>query len=1074
VTTSCAACGQANPSGARFCLACGTPLAAEAAARPTEERRVVTALFTDIVGSTASAEQLDPEDVQARLAPYFARVRRELERIGGTVEKFIGDAVVAIFGAPQAHEDDPERAVRAALAIRAALDELNEEDPWLDLHIRVGVATGESLVTLGADPRSGEGFASGDVMNTAARIQSAAPADGVLVDEQTYRATSHSIEYLTAEPLSAKGKSEPVTVWKAVGVRADPGRRASSQAPFVGREAELGMLAQVWAKVRASRRRALLTVTAQPGVGKSRLLQEFDATCLEGCVILRGRCLPYGEGITYWPIVEIVKRAAGILRSDEPEVASAKLGALVESLETDELDELRTIAAALSNLVGAPRTPAGTYSAAQITQAELHWGLRRLLELLAERGPTVVVFEDLHWAEETLLDLIRFLMSGHEAVPLFILATARPELADRRPPFLAEGEDRHVLELMPLPSEASEALVRSIAVGRLPAETVETVIDNAAGNPLFLEETVRMLAESPSSDGEPSVIAVPTSLQGLLGARLDRLPPHERAVAQDASVVGTVFWPGALAALDGGSDEHIGGALDGLERRDIVHTQTPSTIAGEVEYAFKHVLIHDVAYARVPKRRRVPLHCRFAAWLEDLPGGHEEFVELVAYHLEQACHAARGIAHSPEPPPIERAVEALAQAADKAERREGFREADAFYARAIAVLRDADAEAALPLRLRRARIAAAVGELTGAHAELTDVAEAALERGRLDCRCAALVALANIDTKQGRAAESRRNLTEAIAIAEQIGDRHLQVRALYEFAYFAAWFEGAIEASADQLREAIAIAEGLDDRALCVEGLMRLGTLFFNIGDLPRAERAYRRCSDLASELGSFRDEARSITLLGLVLYYRGEVDEAERLALQALDWLERTSDLYLQLQNLRELARYALARADLKGAEARLREALPLALEVGGWLVIEIYRYLVETLVRQGRTEEAHELVEFAARNLPPEDAYAQAALALAQASVATADGERVGAVAHFDEALSLLREQRLLTDLGEARIAFARALRSFGDRADAEAELERAREEFARMDAREIVAQIDRELAEAVAGADGAGPLP
>jgi tetratricopeptide (TPR) repeat protein len=546
-------------------------------------------------------------------------------------------------------------------------------------------------------------------------------------------------------------------------------------------------------------------------------------------------------------------------------------------------------------------------------------------------------------------------------------------------------------------------------------------------------------------------------------------------MAQDASVVGTVFWPGALAALDGGDADAISSSLAGLERRDVVHAQTTSTIEGELEYAFKHVLIHDVAYARVPKRRRVPLHCRFANWLEQLPGGREEeFVELVAYHLEQACRAAGGIAHSPEPAPVARAVDALARAADKAERREGFREADAFYARALSLLESEDEEEALPLRLRRARISTAVGELAPAHAELEAVSAAALELARLDCRCAALIGLANIDTKQGRAAESRRNLTEAIAIAERLGDRQLQVRALYEFAYFAAWFEGAVDAGAEQLREAIAIAEELDDPILAVEGHMRLGTLCFNVGDLAGAEEAYRRCSELASELGSFRDEARSVTLLGLVRYYRGEVDEAERLALQALDWLERTSDTYLQLQNLRELARYALAKGDPAAAERRLREAVPLALEVGGWLVIEIYRYLVETLVRQGRVEEARELVEFAARNLPPEDAYAQAALCLAEASVATADGERAGAVTRFDEALTLLREQRLLTDLGEARLAFARALRSFGDDADARVELERAREEFARMDARELVAQIDRELAEAVAGADGAGPLP
>jgi tetratricopeptide (TPR) repeat protein len=458
--------------------------------------------------------------------------------------------------------------------------------------------------------------------------------------------------------------------------------------------------------------------------------------------------------------------------------------------------------------------------------------------------------------------------------------------------------------------------------------------------------------------------------------------------------------------------------------------------------------------------------------VEDLPAAEEEFVEIVGYHLEQACRWAQEIAHSPEPPPVLCAARALSQAAEKAERREGFREADAFYARALAVLGEADREALAELCLKRGRIRAALGEHAKAHEQLVAVAEEAASLGRLDLRCAALIAIANIDNKQGRAAESRSNLTEAVAIASEIGDRALQVRALYEFAWFAAWFEGASEAGASQLREALAIAEALDDRPLRIEGHMRIGTHCFNAGDLACAEEACERSAELASELGSFRDEVRSLTLLSLVRYYRGRVDEAERLALQALEWIERTGDTYLQLQNLRELARCALARGDLGLAEERLRQAVPIALEFGGWLVIEIYRYLTETLVRQDRVEEARELVGFAARNLPPEDAYAQAALSLAQAAVATADGEQTGAVARFDEALQLLRDQRLLTDLGEARIAFARALRTFGEHDDARAELERARDEFARMDALELVSQIDRELAEAVTEADGVGP--
>jgi class 3 adenylate cyclase/tetratricopeptide (TPR) repeat protein len=1039
---------------------------------PAEERRVITAVFTDVIGSTASAEQLDPEDVHARLSPYFARVRRELEGFGGTVEKFIGDAVVAVFGAPRAHEDDRERAVRAALAIRRAIDDLNEDEPWLDLHVRIGVATGESLVSLARDQTVGEGIASGDVMNTAARIQSAAPENGVLVDEETHRATVQAIDYRPVEPVAAKGKAEPVPVWEAVAVRSHPGRRAASQVPFVGRTRELDLLAELLTKVIADERRALCTVVAEPGIGKSRLLTEFEARAPADARVYRARCLPYGEGITYWPMSEIVKRAAGILQTDEADVVAGKLDFFLRSLPTERLDELRTVAAAISNLVGGTRTPGGSYAAEPITKAELHWGIRRLLELLSRNQPLVVVFEDLHWADETLLELLRFLVDGDTAASLLILGTARPELRECSPAILVEGEDRKVVELEPLTGSESEALLGGLAAAeQLPEDTLEALKHNAEGNPLFLEETVRMLAGAPGR--EASGLPVPTTLLALLGARLDQLPLEERSVAQHASVVGTVFWPGAVASLDDG-DGDIAGALRGLERRDVVRAQPSSSIVGEDEYAFKHALIHDVAYARVPKARRVPLHCRCAAWLEGLPGANEEFVEIVGYHLEQACRAAGEIAHSPEPAPIMRAATALAQAADKAERREGFREADAFYERALALLAETDGEVALELRLKRARIQAAVGDLGNAHERLREVCRTAEASGRLDLRCAALIALANVNTKQGRAAESRRNLTDAVASAAEIGDRALQVRALYEFGYFAAWFEGASEAGIAQVRDALAIAETLDDRSLLIEGHMRIGSLCFNVGDLAGAQEAHERAVQLASELGSFRDQTRSITLLSPVLYYRGQVGEAEQLALQALEWLERTADTYLQLQNLRELARYALARGDLELAEERLRTAVPIALEVGGWLVIEIYRFLVETLVRQGRIDEARELVEFAARNLPPEDAYAQAALCLAEASIATADGEQDRAVARFDEALRLLREQRLLTDLGEARIALARSLRAFGDTTKSRGELKRAREEFARMDAHELVIQIDRELAQAVTGADVIGPGP
>ena len=345
----CAQCGTDNPDIAKFCMACASPLAADTPPpeppRRHEERRPVTAVFVDIVGSTSRAEQLDPEDVLALLAPYYERLRRVLEQHGGSVEKFIGDAVVALFGAPIAHEDDPERAVRAGLAIIGAIDALNEEDPSRELRVRVGVTTGEAIVALEARIGEGQGMAWGDVLNTAARLQSAAPVNGVLVDERTYRACRGAIEFEDAEPITAKGKAEPVPVWVAVGVHESPGRR-SAETSFVGRAAELERLMTAWNRVTATDKPGFAIVVGEPGLGKSRLLHEVSARA-EGADVRVGNCLPYGEGITYFPIVQIMRDAAGILVGDPIEVVSAKLDVFLDRLPLDDLDQLRTIASTL-------------------------------------------------------------------------------------------------------------------------------------------------------------------------------------------------------------------------------------------------------------------------------------------------------------------------------------------------------------------------------------------------------------------------------------------------------------------------------------------------------------------------------------------------------------------------------------------------------------------------------------------------------------------------------------------------------------------------------------------------------
>ncbi len=1061
----CIACGEKNPEGARFCLACGAPFTPPEPLR--EERKLITVLFTDIVGSTARAEQLDPEDVRAMLRPYYSRLRSELERFGGTVEKFIGDAVVALFGAPVAHEDDPERAVRAALAIRQAIDELNAGDEWLDLKIRIGVNTGEALVVVGARASEGEGVAAGDVMNTAARLQSSAPVDGILVGELTYRATSDAIDYRQAEPIAAKGKSEPVPVWQALGAKEKLARRPVPQTPLVGRREELDAIWSAWRSASERSRPALATVLGSPGVGKTRLVCEFTEAVAEVADVHWGRCLSYGEGITYWPINEALKSAAGILQSDDGDTMSEKLGGLLEALPTDNEDELRTMAAALANLVGVATTPRGTYSASQIGQGELHWGIRRVLELLASERPIVLVLEDLHWAEPTLLELIHFLVSGSAA--LLVLGSARPELAEKQPSFLAGGE---TIALDPLTGEESVAFLSGLLgdLG-LRRETVETVLRNAGGNPLFLEETVRMLASGQAAGGDGDALPVPTNLQTLIGSRLDQLVSTEKQLVQLAAVIGSVFWSGAVAHLEHSSDDTLGARLAALEQRDLIRAHELSTVAAQHEYAFKHILIRDVAYGELPKGRRAGLHLDFAGWLATLPGSGDELIEIVAHHLEQSCRLAREVASSPVDPPVAMAVEALTRAADKAERREGFREAERFYARALELLDDDSSEPVLELRLGRGRMLVALGDLGRAQETLGLVTEGARDRGRRDLCGRALVELGNIAWKQGRAADGRESLREAESIAAEIGERALEVRAAYESAYLRAWLDGESESALEDLLSALAIADELDDRALRIGGHMRLGSMLFNAGRLSEAESHLRSCVELAAELGSRRDAARATCMLGILNGYRGDNDDAERLALEAHDWLERTGDSRMQVQNLRTLARSALSRRDLAAAEERLREALPLALEGGGYLVVEVYRYLAEVLVRQARVDEANELVAFAARDVSEEDGYARAALLVAEAAVATAAGEASAATSAFTRALQLLEEQQLLVDLAETRLAFARSLRSLGEETGARAELEQARATYKRIGAETLLAVIDEELEE-LAGAGGAGP--
>jgi class 3 adenylate cyclase len=584
----CSVCGQENPEIARFCLACGAALTAEP---PREERKVVSVLFADLVGFTPRAEQLDPEDVRALLGPYWQRLRSELERYGGTVEKFIGDAVMALFGAPVAHEDDAERAVRAALSIR---DWVREED---DLQVRIAVTTGEALVLLGARPAEGEGMAAGDVVNTAARLQTAAPVNGVLVGETTYRATRGTIDYVEHEPVVAKGKSEPIRVWEAVEARSRFGSDVEQRSlvPLVGRARELATLVAALARARREREPQLVTLVGVPGIGKSRLVAElFDSLRGPELVFWRqGRALPYGEGVSFWALAEMVKAQAGIRENDSAEQAQDKLRTSVEALVAAE--ERDWVLEHLLPLVGV--------DAAAPRYGESFPAWRRYLEGLAEQHPLVLVFEDLHWADDGLLDFVDHLVEWSSGVPVLVLATARPELLDRRPGWGGGKLNAATLALTPLADEDAARIIHAVldhAV--LPAETQHALLERAGGNPLYAEQFARLYLERGSADDLP----LPETIQGIVAARLDGLTAEEKRLVQDAAVLGKVFWAGAGAALSGLGDETVAASLHALERKGLVRRERRSSVTGDTEFAFRHVLVRDVAYGQIPRRARRP------------------------------------------------------------------------------------------------------------------------------------------------------------------------------------------------------------------------------------------------------------------------------------------------------------------------------------------------------------------------------------------------------------------------------------------------------------------------------------
>ena len=960
----CPSCGASNAEGARFCSACGAALV-PAASR--EVRKTVTVLFADVTGSTALGELLDPESFRRVMARYFEVARASLERHGGTVEKFIGDAVMAAFGVPTLHEDDALRALRAAVELRDELVAMNvelESAYGVTLRLRTGINTGE--VVTGTEER----LVTGDAVNVAARLEQAAEPGEILIGESTYALARGAIEAERVEPLAAKGKTEPLSAFRLLGVRTGaPAFERRLDAPLVGRQDELARVRTAFDEAVTARGCRLVTVLGPPGIGKSRLAREVAATLAGEASVLVGRCLPYGEGITYWPLVEIFREAGA---EDELEAALAADG-----------------------------------------PEEVFWSVRKSLEQRARERPLALVVEDIHWAEPTLLDLAEHLGEWTRDAPVLLLCLARPELLDERPAWRGE-----LLTLEPLSRGESEELIENLLAGaaRLEDGTRARIREVAEGNPLFVEQLLAMLAEGGDAGD------VPPTIQALLAARLDALPEDERDVVERASVIGHDFEWDALAELAPDGRRPGGAQLAALVRNELIrpHDAIPDT------FAFRHALIRDAAYARLPKERRSELHERFAGWLE---GRGDEFDEIVGYHLEQAYRwvvelgppdgRALGLAG--------RAAEKLSASAVRARARGDVRASVNLFERAVELLPADDPRriALLPDLGRELRDAA---QMDRSEAVLVEAVELARRAGEPVVAASAAVAL--VDLRFHATTATREEVLAEVSAATRVFSEHGDEAGLAQALALAGrlrfWAGETVEALHD-FELAAEHACNAGDRYQEVDCLHYLLAAVM-YGPTPVADALLR-----LAEIRPRVQENRRLEVALLIHRARyaameGDFDGAREMLARAATLAEGGHEVERHSHLLTAAGRIELLAGEPAAAERAIRPACERLERIGelGYLA-SATPLLLDALYRQGRDDEALQLTErwHPDRLTVPEDVDAQVGWRSVRAKLLARRGELADAEKLAREAVAQVASTDDIQLRAEALTALAEVLR-------------------------------------------------
>jgi class 3 adenylate cyclase/tetratricopeptide (TPR) repeat protein len=936
LTAICASCGGSNAPDKRFCGDCGAPLevgavsvaapAPAATVAPVAERRLVSVLFADLVGFTTASEARDAEDTRELLTRYFDSSRQIVERYGGTVEKFIGDAVMAVWGAPVAQEDDAERAVRAALDLVAGISVLGQEVGAPDLRARAGVLTGEAAVSLGAE---GQGMVAGDLVNTASRVQGAAEPGSVLVGEATKRASEAAIVYEDAGTHELKGKAEPVRLWRAsrvVGSRRGEGRSMGLEAPFVGRDREFRLVKDLFHATADDRRASLVAVVGVAGIGKSRLAWEFEKY-LDGLVDNvwwhRGRCLSYGDGVAYWALAEMVRMRARIAEDDPPEEALGKLRATIEEHIPDP-DEREWVEPRLQHVLGLTDRVAPD-------REDLHSAWRLFFERMAETAPVVLLFEDLHWADAALLDFIEYLLDWSRSHPLYVLTLSRPELGDRHPTFGTRIRNSTALTLEPLDDAAMDSLLHGLVPG-LPEELRVTIRDRADGIPLYAVETVRMLLDrgllEPYGDGyrvsgPVEALEVPETLHALIAARLDGLEPLERGVLEDAAVLGKTFTQRGLTAVSGSAEADLEPILALLVRKELLTLQTDPRSPERGQYGFLQALVQRVAYDTLARRDRKARHLAAAGFLELEAGlDPDEIAEVIAAHYLDA-HAADPEAGDADDVKTQ-AREWLARAGERAAALAAPEDARRAFDRA-AELADADEDCARLLE-RAGEMALAANDVAAAEEVLRD-AQARFEAAGLShdaARATAQLSLALWGL--GRGEEALELLEPALAVlAEDEPDEN--VAQLAAEAGRIHHFQGDNETARERIELALEIAEARGFAAVLSEAL---NTKALVLERRPNESRALlREALAIALQHDHVPQALRAYNNLAVYAFNEDRDEEARRVTKEGFELASSRGERQYAVQFGMSLVAELLWDGDWDGAFA-LADELPLEVQTG------------------------------------------------------------------------------------------------------------------------------------------------